>query len=75
MKLSDTSAGLIAFLRPLGGSDQFLETYQPGFHHASFEVDDVDVDMVGLGGCSAVTLWSGGRRAFDPERLSTDGPW
>jgi catechol 2,3-dioxygenase-like lactoylglutathione lyase family enzyme len=52
LKLSDTSEGLIAFMRPPGGSDHhtvaFLETDRPGFHHASFEVDNVD--MVGLGG-------------------------
>jgi catechol 2,3-dioxygenase-like lactoylglutathione lyase family enzyme len=52
MKLSDTSGGLIAFLRPPGGSDHhtvaLLQSDRPGFHHASFEVDNVD--MVGLGG-------------------------
>jgi catechol 2,3-dioxygenase-like lactoylglutathione lyase family enzyme len=52
LKLTDTCEGLIAFLRPPGGSDHhtvaFLETEKPGFHHASFEVDSVD--HVGLGG-------------------------
>ena len=52
LKLTDTCEGLIAFMRPPGGSDHhtvaFLETDKPGFHHVSFEVDNVD--HVGLGG-------------------------
>jgi catechol-2,3-dioxygenase len=52
LKLTDTCEGLIAFMRPPGGSDHhtvaFLETDTPGFHHVSFEVDNVD--HVGLGG-------------------------
>ena len=50
--LTDSSEGLIAFLRPPGGSDHhtvgFLQTDRTGFHHASFEVDNID--HVGLGG-------------------------
>ncbi len=52
LKLTDTSEGLIAFLRTPGGCDHhtvgFLQTDKTGFHHASFEVDNVD--HVGLGG-------------------------
>jgi len=52
LKLTDSSEGLIAFLRPPGGSDHhtvaFLQADKTGFHHASFEVDSID--HVGLGG-------------------------
>ena len=52
LKLTDTSEGLIAFLRPPGGSDHhtvaILQSDNTGFHHASFEVDSID--HVGLGG-------------------------
>jgi catechol 2,3-dioxygenase-like lactoylglutathione lyase family enzyme len=52
LKLTDETAGLIGFLRPPGGSDHhtiaLLQSDRPGFHHASFEVNNID--MVGLGG-------------------------
>jgi catechol 2,3-dioxygenase len=54
MKLSDRVPGIIAFLRNgEGGSDHhvlaFLKDERPGFHHASFEVGNID--EVGAGAC------------------------
>ncbi len=54
MKLSDRVPGIIAFLRSGdGGSDHhvlaFLKDDRPGYHHASFEVGNVD--EVGMGAC------------------------
>jgi catechol 2,3-dioxygenase len=54
MKLSDRVPGIIAFLRNgEGGSDHhvlaFLKDDRPGFHHASFEVGNID--EVGAGAC------------------------
>lgn len=54
MKLSDRVPGIIAFLRTGdGGSDHhvlaFLKSDRPGFHHASFEVGNID--EVGVGAC------------------------
>ena len=46
LKLTDTCEGLIAFMRTPGGCDHhtvaFLQADQPGFHHASFEMANVD---------------------------------
>ena len=56
MRLSDRSQNIVAFLHCPGGSDHhvlaFLASERPGFHHASFEV--ANVDEVGLGGCQMV---------------------
>jgi len=52
LRLSDRSQDIVAFMHCPGGSDHhvlaFLSGTQPGFHHASFEV--ANVDEVGLGG-------------------------
>ena len=46
MVISDRSEHLIAFLRSPGGSDHhviaIIQDEKLGFHHASFEVDDID---------------------------------
>jgi hypothetical protein len=51
LKLSDRAQGIVAFLHTHGGSDHhvlaFLAADRPGFHHASFEV--ANVDEIGLG--------------------------
>jgi len=54
MRLSDRSQDIVAFLRSGdGGSDHhllaFLKSDRPGYHHASFEV--ANVDEVGVGAC------------------------
>jgi catechol 2,3-dioxygenase len=54
LKLSDRSRDIIAFLRNgEGGSDHhvlaFLKDERPGYHHASFEV--ANVDEIGVGAC------------------------
>jgi catechol 2,3-dioxygenase-like lactoylglutathione lyase family enzyme len=54
MKLSDRSQDIIVFLRNgEGGSDHhvlaFLKDDQPGYHHASFEVSNLD--ELGMGAC------------------------
>lgn len=54
MRLSDRSRDIVAFLRSgEGGSDHhllaFLKNDRPGFHHASFEV--ANVDELGVGAC------------------------
>ena len=54
MRLSDRAQDIVAFLRAgEGGSDHhllaFLKSDRPGFHHASFEV--ANVDEVGVGAC------------------------
>ena len=56
LRLSDRAQDMVAFLHCPGGSDHhvlaFLASERPGFHHASFEV--ANVDEVGLGGCQMV---------------------
>lgn len=52
MKLSDRSPGIVSFLRNGdGGSDHhvmgFIQSDRPGFHHASFEVGNID--EIGIG--------------------------
>lgn len=51
MKLSDRAKDVVAFLRNEGASDHhvvaFLKSDRPGFHHASFEVGNID--EIGLG--------------------------
>ncbi|MCW5774350.1 MAG: VOC family protein, partial [Rhodospirillaceae bacterium] len=51
--LSDRSQDIVAFMRGHGGSDHhilaFLKSDKPGFHHASFEVGNID--EIGLGAC------------------------
>jgi catechol 2,3-dioxygenase-like lactoylglutathione lyase family enzyme len=54
MRLSDRAQDIVAFLRSgEGGSDHhllaFLKSDRPGYHHASFEV--ANVDELGLGAC------------------------
>ena len=54
MRLSDRAQDVVAFLRSgEGGSDHhvlgFIKSDRPGYHHASFEV--ANVDEVGLGAC------------------------
>ncbi len=54
MRLSDHAEDIVAFLRSgEGGSDHhvlgFIKSDRPGYHHASFEV--ANVDEVGLGAC------------------------
>lgn len=54
MKLSDRSPGIISFLRTgEGGSDHhvlgFIRDDRPGYHHASFEV--ANIDELGVGAC------------------------
>lgn len=69
--LSDRSEHLIAFLRPPGGSDHHVVAMvldeKPGFHHASFEVDDID--RIGMGGQNMLRKgyrngWGVGRHAL-----------
>jgi catechol 2,3-dioxygenase-like lactoylglutathione lyase family enzyme len=54
LKLSDRAQNIVAFLHTHGGSDHhvlaFLASDRPGFHHASFEVENVD--QIGLGACA-----------------------
>jgi catechol 2,3-dioxygenase-like lactoylglutathione lyase family enzyme len=54
LKLSDRAQNIVAFLHTHGGSDHhvlaFLASDRPGFHHASFEV--ANVDEIGLGACA-----------------------
>jgi catechol 2,3-dioxygenase-like lactoylglutathione lyase family enzyme len=56
MKLSDRAQDMVAFFHVPGGSDHhvlaFLAAERLGFHHASFEV--ANVDEVGLGGCQMI---------------------
>jgi len=69
--MSDRSEHLIAFLRPPGGSDHhviaIIQDEKLGFHHASFEVDDID--RIGLGGQAMIRKgyrngWGVGRHAL-----------
>ncbi len=51
LKLSDRAQDIVAFLHGHGGSDHhilaFIKSDRPGFHHASFEV--ANVDEIGIG--------------------------
>jgi catechol 2,3-dioxygenase-like lactoylglutathione lyase family enzyme len=53
MRLSDRSQDIVAFFHCEGGSDHhvfgFIASDKPGFHHASFEV--ANIDEIGLGAC------------------------
>ena len=54
MRLSDRSLGIVSFMRNgEGGSDHhvlgFIASDRPGFHHASFEVSNID--ELGVGAC------------------------
>lgn len=54
LKLSDRSPGIVSFMRSgEGGSDHhimgFIKSDRPGFHHASFEVGNID--ELGVGAC------------------------
>jgi len=53
LKLSDRAHDIVAFLHSHGGSDHhifgFIKSDKPGFHHASFEV--ANVDEIGMGAC------------------------
>jgi len=54
LQLSDRAADIVAFMRGHGNSDHhvfgFIKSDRPGFHHASFEVENVDA--IGMGACS-----------------------
>ena len=54
LQLSDRAQDLVAFLRGSGDSDHhifgFIKSDRPGFHHASFEVGNVD--EIGFGACA-----------------------
>ncbi len=57
MRLSDRSPGIVTFLRNgEGGSDHhvmgFIKSDRPGFHHASFEV--ANIDEIGIGACRMI---------------------
>ena len=57
MRLSDRSQDIVAFLRSgEGGSDHhvlgFIKSDRPGYHHASFEV--ANIDELGLGACRLI---------------------
>lgn len=57
MRLSDRSRDIVAFMRNgEGGSDHhvmgFIKSDRPGFHHASFEV--ANVDEIGMGACRLI---------------------
>jgi len=69
--VSDRSEHLIAFLRTPGGSDHHVVALvadeRSGFHHASFEVNDID--MIGMGGQNMLRKgyrngWGVGRHAL-----------
>src|SRR5256886_4158951 len=53
LRLSDRAQDIVAFMRGHGGSDHhvfgFIKSDRPGFHHASFEVGNVD--EIGMGAC------------------------
>lgn len=53
LKLSDRAHDIVAFMHGHGGSDHhifgFIKSDKPGFHHASFEV--ANVDEIGMGAC------------------------
>ncbi|HZR70261.1 MAG TPA: VOC family protein [Burkholderiales bacterium] len=54
LQLSDRAQDIVAFMRVHGNSDHhvfgFIKSDRPGFHHASFEVENVDA--IGMGACS-----------------------
>ncbi len=57
MRLSDRAQDIVAFLRSgAGGSDHhvlgFIKSDRPGYHHASFEV--ANLDELGLGACRLI---------------------
>ncbi|MGE0733574.1 MAG: VOC family protein [Alphaproteobacteria bacterium] len=56
MRLSDRAQDIVAFLHCEGGSDHhvygFIKSDHPGFHHASFEV--ANVDEIGMGACRLI---------------------
>jgi catechol 2,3-dioxygenase-like lactoylglutathione lyase family enzyme len=69
--LSDRAQDMIAFLRTPGGSDHhvvaLVADQRTGFHHASFEVNDID--MIGMGGQNMLRKgyrngWGVGRHAL-----------
>jgi len=53
LQLSDRAQDIVAFMRGHGGSDHhilgFIKSDRPGYHHASFEV--ANVDEIGMGAC------------------------
>jgi len=71
LRLSDRAQNLVAFLHTEGGSDHhvlaFLASDRPGFHHASFEV--ANVDEIGMGACNLLAKgyrngWGFGRHVI-----------
>jgi catechol 2,3-dioxygenase len=53
LQLSDRAQDIVAFMRGHGGSDHhifgYIKSDRPGYHHASFEVGNVD--EIGMGAC------------------------
>ena len=71
MKLSDRAQDMVAFLHCEGGGDHhvfgFIANERPGFHHASFEV--ANVDEIGIGACGLIAKgyrngWGFGRHVI-----------
>ena len=54
LKLSDRAQNVVAFMHCDGGGDHhvfgFIASDRPGFHHASFEV--ANIDEIGVGACN-----------------------
>ena len=75
MKLSDRAADIVSFMRSgEGGSDHhvlgFIKSDRPGFHHASFEV--ANLDELGVGACRMLDKgyrngWGMGRHVIGYE--------
>ena len=72
MRLSDRARDIVAFLRSgEGGSDHhvlgFIKSDRPGYHHASFEV--ANIDELGMGACGLIAKgyrngWGFGRHVI-----------
>lgn len=56
LKLSDRAQDVVAFMHAHGGSDHhvfgLIKSDRPGYHHASFEVGNVD--EIGMGACRLI---------------------
>ena len=56
LKLSDRAQDVVAFMHAHGGSDHhilgLIKSDRPGFHHASFEVGNID--EIGMGACRLI---------------------
>src|SRR5262245_32820484 len=71
LKLSDRAQGVVAFFHGAAGGDHhifgFITSDRPGFHHASFEV--ANVDEIGMGACNLLAKgyrdgWGVGRHVI-----------